>query len=102
MNGRESLERVEITDASLAAWLLMNGCTLVERQYIPHVGPLSCLMVFSGSRIHELQDEYFGKRTRVDLWQFRAASNRINVYVHEAKRSYEQARCGEAMEGHDI
>jgi hypothetical protein len=99
MRGRESLESVDITDAYLAAWLLMNGCTLVERRYIPHVGPLSCLMIFSGPRIHELEEEYFGKRARVDLWEFRVASNRINEHIHEAKRSYEQARGGEAAEG---
>ncbi len=99
MMGRESLESVDITDAYLAAWLLMNGCKILQSTYRPNVGPLSCLMVFSGPRIHGLEEEYFGKRARVDLWEFRAASNRINVHVHEAKGGYEKARGGEAAEG---
>jgi hypothetical protein len=98
-SGNDPLLSVDVTDAYLAAWLLMNGCALVECICRPNAGPLGCLIVFSAPRIHELEEQYFARRVQVDLWEFRVAFNRINQHVHEAKRSYPQAQCGEAAEG---
>ncbi len=91
-------EHLEVTDAYLAGWLAINGCMVVECTYSPNAGPLGCLMVFSGPRIHELHEQYVQRNARVELWEFRAASNRINQYVHEAKN--QQARRGDD-EGHE-
>ncbi len=44
------LESVEVSDAYLAAWLLINGCTIVQCTWRPHAGPLGGLMVFAGAR----------------------------------------------------
>ena len=98
-HGNDPLRSVEVSDAYLAAWLLMSGCTIVECTYRPNVGPLGCLMVFSSPRIHELEEQYFARRARVDLWEFRAASNRINECVHEAKKSSEKAVGSGAAQG---
>ena len=88
-------DRLEVTDAYLAAWLLLNRCEVLECCYSPYAGPLGCLMVFRGLRIHELHEQYLQRGARPELWEFRAASNRINQCVHEAKQGYERARRGD-------
>ncbi len=84
------LESVEVSDAYLAAWLLINGCTIVQCTWRPHAGPLGGLMVFSGSRVHELVQAYFNRNARVEVWEFRAASNRITRCLHEARDEQRQ------------
>lgn len=87
-------DRLEVTDAYLAAWLVLNGCEPLECRYSPHAGPLGCLMIFCDLRIHELHEQYLQHGARAELWEFRTVFNRINRCVHEAKQRYEQARRG--------
>jgi hypothetical protein len=86
------MDRVGVTDLYQASYLLINGCELTGIECIPMPGSLVCHLTFSGSRIIELQQEYFDKRARVNLWTFRSAYNQINSYIHQAKKSYEMAR----------
>ena len=79
------LESVEVCDAYLAAWLLLNGCTILQCTWRPNAGPLGGLMVFSGSRVHEVVQEYFKHQARVEIWEFRGATNRITRCLHEAR-----------------
>jgi hypothetical protein len=79
------LESVEVCDAYLAAWLLLNGCTIVKCIWRPNAGPLGGLMVFTGSRVHEVVQEYFKHQARVEIWEFRGATNRITRCLHEAR-----------------
>jgi len=91
-------DRLEVTDAYLAAWLVLKGCEPLDCRYSPYAGPLGCLIVFCGPRIHELHEQYLKHSARAELWEFRAATNRINRCVHEAKQRCEQA-CREAEGG---
>lgn len=86
------METVEVTDLYQASWLLLSGCQLSGIQCIPMSGTLSCLMNFVGPRIYELQEQYFDKKASVNLWAFRTAYNQVNSYIHQAKKSYEQAK----------
>jgi hypothetical protein len=90
------MERVGVTDLYQACWLLLNGCELEGIECIPTGGVLSCRLSFAGERIEELQEEYFQKRSRVNLWAFRTAYNQINSYIHQAKKSYDQTKRREA------
>ena len=84
------LESVEVCDAYLAAWLLINGCTITQCTWRPTAGPIGGLMVFSGSRVHELAQAYFNRNAHVEIWAFRAASNRITRSLHEARDEQRQ------------
>jgi hypothetical protein len=86
------MESVEVTDLYQASWLILSGCQLTGIQCIPMSGSLGCLMVFTGPRIYEMQEEYFEKRASVNLWAFRSAYNQVNSYIHQAKKSYDQGR----------
>jgi len=90
------MESVEVTDLYQASWLLLSGCRLTGIQCIPTSGTLSCLMLFEGPQILELQEQYFQKKASVNLWAFRTAYNQVNSYVHQAKKSFEQTRRREA------
>jgi hypothetical protein len=93
------MERVGVTDLYQACWLLLKGCELTGIECIPMGGTLSCRLSFAGSNLEELQDEYFQKRSCVNLWAFRSAYNQVNSYVHQAKKSYEQAKRRETAAG---
>ena len=88
--GNDPLLSVEVSDAYLAAWLLINSCTIVQCTWRPNAGPLGGLMVFSGSRVHELVQAYFNHNARVEIWEFRDATNRITQCLHEARDEQRQ------------
>jgi hypothetical protein len=87
-----AMERVGVTDLYQACWLLLKGCELTGIECIPTGGALSCRLSFAGSNLEELQEEYFQKRSCVNLWAFRSAYNQVNSYVHQAKKNYEHAK----------
>jgi hypothetical protein len=57
-------------------------------------------MLFSGSNLEKVQDEFAAKKAVVNLHAFRSAYGQVNSYVHQAKKSFDRerriARRGEA------
>jgi hypothetical protein len=86
------MESVEVTDLYQASWLIISGCQLSGIQCIPMSGNLCCLMIFTGPRVYELQEEYFEKKASVNLWAFRSAYNQVNSCIHQAKKNFDRAR----------
>ena len=82
--------QVDITDLYLASYLLLNGCRLIEVQCIPTGGTVSCRLLFSGTKLIELEDDFFGQRAMVNLIAFRSANNQVNGYIHQAKKSFDR------------
>ena len=95
----DPLESVEVCDTYLAAWLVLNGCTIARCTRRPEAGPLGGLVVFRGPRVHELVQEYFNHGARVEIWEFRAATNQITRCLHEAGEQQRQTLGAERGEG---
>ncbi len=93
MPGNEGqLPQVDITDLYLASYLLLNGCRLIEVQCIPTGGTVSCRLLFSGTELPGLEDDFFARKAVVNLLQFRSAYNQVNGYIHQAKKSFDRGR----------
>lgn len=86
------LSQVDITDLYLASYLLLNGCRLVEVQCIPTGGTVSCRLLFQGTNLPGLEDDFFAQKAVVNLLQFRSAYNQVNGYIHQAKKSFDRER----------
>ncbi len=82
------MENVSVTDLYEAAYFLMNGFELKEVECIPISGKLSCRLSFSGENLNNLQDSYFKRTVKVNLFAFRQSYNTINSYIHQAKKNY--------------
>ncbi len=105
MTGRkETQERIEVMDLYLACYYVLRGCEIAGVRCIPTGKDLRCSIVVSGGceLVRDIQDEYFGRRARVNLWDFRSVYNQVNGCMHQAKKSCERERravAGDAREG---
>jgi len=85
------MKTLDVTDLYQASYLLLSGCELTGVECIPTGTSISCRISFRGERVEELTQSWWDKQAEVNLWDFRSSYNQINSYVHQAKKSYDQA-----------
>lgn len=85
------METVAVTDLYQASYLLLSGCELTGIECIPTGGALSCRLSFQGTNLESLVQAWWDKKAQANLWSFRSAYSQINSYVHQAKKSFDQA-----------
>jgi len=84
------MERVSVTDLYQASYFLLSGAQLESIQCIPAGRDVLCHLVFEGSGLTELQNDYFSKSAVVNLFSFRSAYSQVSSYVASAKRTYKK------------
>jgi hypothetical protein len=85
------MPRIKVTDFYHAAYLVANGCDLIDSECQMFMDKAICTMTFEGSRVDELTNDYLGREAVINLYTFRQAYVRVNDYVMETKRNYERA-----------
>ena len=80
------VESICTTDLYEATFYLLGGCELLGIEATRVNGGLACRLSISGSRLSELQAEYFAGRARVPLFPFRRTFGQVNALVYSAKK----------------
>ena len=93
-------ESISTTDLYEATFYLLGGCELLGIEAARVNGGVSCRLSLRGSRLEELQAEYFGGRAKVSLFAFRRMFGQVNALVYSAKKKAKsQLRQQPAAEG---
>ncbi len=92
-------ECITTTDLYEATFYLLGGCELLGIEATRVNGGIACRLSFSGSRLEELQSEYFAGKARVPLFPFRRAFGQINALVYSAKKKAKSQLRQEVAEG---
>lgn len=92
-------ERITTTDLYEATFYLLGGCELLGVEATRVNGGIACRLSFSGTRLSELQAEYFGGRAKVSLFPFRRTFGQVNALVYSAKKKAKSQLRQTAAEG---
>ena len=79
-------ERISTTDLYESTFYLLGGCELLGIQAEKVNGTITCRLTFQGSRLDELQSEYFAGKATVPLFPFRRTFGQVNALVYSAKK----------------
>lgn len=87
------MDMVEVSDLYEAAYLLLNKCSFLGVECVILAGILGCRYQFEvDDTLVRCQESFRNREATANLFKFRTAYNTINGYMHQAKKSYDQAR----------
>jgi hypothetical protein len=79
-------DAISTTDLYESTFYLLGGCELLGIEATRVNGSITCRLTFQGSRLDELQSEYFAGKATVPLFPFRRAFGQVNALVYSAKK----------------